>query len=88
MAVSFLMLFTAAIILKKGFKPALYFLIAWSIFLFGIILWVMKDLGVLPYNNFTNYTMQAGAAIETVLLSFALAARINVYKKELLEALE
>ena len=37
---------------------------------------------VLPFNNFTRYTMQIGTAIETVLLSFALADRINILKKE------
>ena len=37
---------------------------------------------VLPFNNFTRYTMQIGSAIETVLLSFALADRINILKRE------
>ncbi|NCP46600.1 MAG: GHKL domain-containing protein, partial [Flavobacteriales bacterium] len=67
--------------------PAKYFLIAWSVFLIGIFLWVLKDIGVLPYNNLTNNFMQIGSGIETVLLSFALAARINIYKKERLEAI-
>ena len=88
MLVSFYMLATAIYIVKKGFLPAKYFLIAWSIFLLGVIAFIMKDLGVLPYNNFTRYTMQIGSAIETVLLSFALAARINIYKRERLDALE
>ena len=87
MVVALLMLVFAFLISKKGYPPAKYFLIAWSVFLIGIFLWVLKDIGVLPYNNLTNNFMQIGSGIETVLLSFALAARINIYKKERLEAI-
>ena len=79
---SFYMLFVAIMIVKKGYKPANYFLVAWSIFLLGVMIFVLKNIETLPFNNFTRYTMQIGSAIETVLLSFALAARINVYKQE------
>ncbi len=40
------------------------------------------DAGLIPANVFTNYTMQIGSAIEAILLSFALADRINILKKE------
>jgi signal transduction histidine kinase len=86
--VSVFMLITVVIIVRKGYEPAKYFLMAWIIFLLGVIIYILKDLGVLPFNNFTRYTMQIGSAIETVLLSFALAAKINIYKKERLEALQ
>lgn len=80
--VSFYMLFVAIMIVRKGYQPAKYFLAAWSIFLLGVIGFVLKNVGVLPFNDFTRYTMHIGSAVETVLLSFALAARINQYKKE------
>lgn len=79
-------LFVAAVISRKGFRPARFFLLAWSIFLLGICIFVMKDFGVLPYNAFTRYTMPLGSAIEVVMLSFALADRINTLKKEKEEA--
>jgi two-component system NtrC family sensor kinase len=82
MIVSVFMLITPIIIIRKGFKPAKYFLLAWSVFLLGIIIYVLKDFEILPFNNFTRYTMQIGSAIETVLLSFALADKINILKKE------
>ena len=81
-SVSFYMLFVAIMIVRKGYQPAKYFLIAWSIFLLGVIGFVLKNVGILPFNDFTRYTMHIGSAAETVLLSFALAARINIYKKE------
>jgi len=73
---------------KLGDRPAKFFLIAWTILLLGAILFVLKDYGILPYNNFTNYTLPVGSALETILLSFALADKINTYKKERLEAIQ
>jgi len=67
---------------KNGYKPALFFLIAWSVFLLSVIIYVLKNLNVLPYNNFTLYALQIGSALEVILLSFALADKINIYKAE------
>jgi signal transduction histidine kinase len=61
---------------------AKYFLIAWITFIFGIVFFVLKDYNVIPYNSFSTNTMPAGSAIELVLISFALANRINILKKE------
>jgi len=67
---------------KRHFKPAGYYLIAWSILIVGAMLFVLKDYGIIPYNNFTVYLMQISSAIEVMLLSFALADKINFFKKE------
>lgn len=72
----------AITIARKGYRPAKFFLIAWTIFLIGLILFVLKNLGILPYNYLTNYTIQIGIAIEVTLLSFALADKLNILKKE------
>jgi two-component system NtrC family sensor kinase len=78
-----IIIFAAAIIISlQGFRPARLFLLAWTIFLIGIVLFVLRNLGVLPYNNYTNYTMQVGTALEVTLLSLALADRINIFKAE------
>ncbi|SOD14453.1 7TM diverse intracellular signaling domain-containing protein [Pedobacter xixiisoli] len=67
---------------KKHFKPAGFYLIAWSILLVGAVLFILKDYGILPYNTFTTYLLQISSAIEVMLLSFALADKINYFKKE------
>ncbi|MDQ7948176.1 MAG: 7TM diverse intracellular signaling domain-containing protein [Pedobacter sp.] len=67
---------------KKHFNPAGYYLFAWSILLVGAILFIMKDYGILPYNNFTIYLLQITSSIEVMLLSFALADKINFFKRE------
>lgn len=85
---SLYMLFVSFKIARKGYRPAKFFTIAWSFFLIGVFIYAMKSYGLLPYNNFTVYLMPIGSAVETVLLSFALADRINIYKKERLEVIE
>lgn len=82
------MLIVGIVVVKKGYKPAMFFLVAWSPMLVGIIISVLKDINILPANNFTNYTMPAGSALEVILLSFALADRINILKKEKEESQE
>ncbi|MES2513545.1 MAG: 7TM diverse intracellular signaling domain-containing protein [Bacteroidota bacterium] len=79
---SLFMLYVGFKIARMGYRPAKFFTIAWSFFLVGVFIHAMKSSGILPYNNFTVYTMTLGSAIETILLSFALADRINILKKE------
>lgn len=67
---------------RKGNRPAKFFLIAWFVFLVGLILFAFRNLNILPYNYFTNYTLQLGIAVEVLLLSIALADKINELKKQ------
>lgn len=67
---------------EKKYRPALFFIIAWAVFIASIIVFVLKDMGVIPYNNLTISGLQIGSAIEVLLLSFALADRINILKAE------
>ncbi len=70
------------VISRKGYRPAVFFMISWLVFLLGVFIFVFKNLGILPYNVYTVYTMPVGSAMEVLLLSFALADRINILKKE------
>jgi signal transduction histidine kinase len=80
--ISSFILFIAVKLANEGNRSAKFFIIAWLVFLIGVIVYALKNMGILPYNNFTIYTMPAGSAIEAILLSFALADRINILKKE------
>lgn len=66
----------------KKFKPAGYYLASWSFLFFGMLIFILKDYEILPYNNYTTYAVQFTSVIEVMLLSFALADRINFFKKE------
>lgn len=66
----------------RGSRPARFFLLAWTMFFTGVVLFVLRNLGILPYSGYTNYTMPIGAALEVIMLSLALADRINTFKAE------
>lgn len=72
----------ALVILNTGFRPAKFFLAAWGILLVGAVIFVLKDFNILPFNIYTNYSLQAASVAEVVLLSFALADKINIFRKE------
>ncbi|MES2382904.1 MAG: 7TM diverse intracellular signaling domain-containing protein [Pseudomonadota bacterium] len=57
---------------------ARYFLTAWAVLLLGVATLVLHNTGVLPSNLLTANALLIGSALEMVLLSFALADRINV----------
>lgn len=63
--------------LARRHPGARYFLIAWSLLLLGVGMLALRNLGWLPTTLFTTYGMQIGSALEMLLLSFALADRIQ-----------
>lgn len=79
---TFVLLFVSLYVMIKGFQAAKYFFAAWSVLLAGSVIFLLKDYGVLPYNLYTSYAFQGASAVEMALLSFGLANRINILKKE------
>lgn len=75
-------LWVAVTVARKGVRAARFFLTAWCIFLAGIIVFVAKDWGLVPYNDLTKYMMTIGSSFEVVLLSLGLADKINVLRRE------
>ncbi len=69
----------------KGFRPARYFMIAFSVYFLGGVVGALSRV-VLPFNFFTEQADQIGFAIQVILLSLGLADRINTMKKEKEEA--
>ncbi len=67
---------------RKGSRAAGFFLLAWTAFLVGVVVFILKDAGGLPFTQMTQYAMPFGSAVEGVLLSFALADRINILRRE------
>ncbi|HXA00514.1 MAG TPA: HAMP domain-containing sensor histidine kinase, partial [Cytophagaceae bacterium] len=68
--------------LLQGVRPARFFLIAWSIFLIGLVVFVLKTNGFIHHNLFTSSIMQVGSGMEAILLSLALGDRYNTMKKD------
>lgn len=70
------------ICLYRNFKPARYFMIAWSALLTGMIMYTFKTFGLLPANFITDFAIQIGSAFEVILLSLALADRMRLLMLE------
>ncbi|MFT5716542.1 MAG: diguanylate cyclase (GGDEF)-like protein [Oleiphilaceae bacterium] len=62
---------------SKGQTAARYFTIAWVFLMLGAIISALSKFGVFPSNSFTENAVNWGSAIESILLSFALADRFN-----------
>ncbi|WP_109019780.1 7TM diverse intracellular signaling domain-containing protein [Leptospira kobayashii] len=78
--------FAGIVSFMKNYKPARYYLLAFSALILSGLLAVSKFLNVLGSNFFTDYGLYIGSGMEVVLLSLALASRINIIKKEKEEA--
>ncbi len=63
---------------RQKHPGARYFLTAWAVLLLGVATLVMHNTGMVPSNLLTANSLLIGSALEMVLLSFALADRINV----------
>jgi diguanylate cyclase (GGDEF)-like protein len=74
--------------LRRDYPGARYFLLAWTLLLLGVAVLAMRNMGWVPTTTLTLHSMQIGSALELLLLSFALADRINVMRREKDQATE
>ena len=72
----------AYVMLFKKYKAARFFVVAWTTFLIGIFAYALMLAGIFPQNVFTVHAMPTGSFVEVILLSFALADRINALRQE------
>lgn len=62
---------------RHGQYSAKFFLISWGTLCVGGVLASLRQLDLIPTNWFTSYALQISSSIEMLLLSFALASRIQ-----------
>lgn len=67
---------------------ARHFSFAWATLLLGVLLTALHNLGFLPSHPFITHAMLLGSAVEMLALSFSLADRIHVSRREASEAQE
>ncbi len=77
-----LSIFVAVRALLDGYRPARYFLLAWAGLLFFILFGALRNFALVPTNIVTIYGLHFGFALDVLLLSFALADRINILRRE------
>lgn len=88
LAVVFLLylMVVAAVLMRRGSRPARFYLLAWGVLMAGAVLYYLQLAGVLPANALTNNALQIGSALEFMLLALGLADKINTLKAENLAA--
>ena len=77
-----IIIFIAAIQAAQGHKAAYYFVLAFLVLSLAVTLYVLKVFQLLPGNWLLEHAIQFGAALEALLLSFALAHRMTTLKEE------
>jgi PAS domain S-box-containing protein len=75
------MVIVGIVSVKRGFAGAKYFVLAWTLLLFGVVTLALHNTGVIPSNFLTANALLVGSALEMVMLSFALGDRINVARR-------
>lgn len=70
-----------AVLSLRGNRTAIIYLVSWLFFIFGALALTARNFGLIPNTIFSQYAIFIGSAIEILLLSFALAQRINQVQK-------
>lgn len=70
----------------EGRPSAKYYTVAWALFYGGGIVLALSKLAIIEQNVFTENALQFGSLLEAVLLSFALAERMNIERTLRLDA--
>ncbi len=70
--------------LRRGYRPAIYFLVSWAFTVAGGAVGMATFTSLLPANFFTLHGFLFGAAAELMLLSLALADRIKFMEDQML----
>jgi len=72
--------------LKHSPRTARFYTLAWSAYFAGIVLKSSSKMGFLPYSMFTEYAGNIGAVVGIIIISLALADRINSERRAKVDA--
>lgn len=67
---------------RQGYRPATFFLIAWSVLFASLLVNALSKLGIVGYSLTTENSMALGSFMESFLLTLALADRFNHIRHE------
>jgi signal transduction histidine kinase len=68
--------------LKKGFRPAAFYILGFTFFTLGDFIFMLSENAKIHQTLLGNYSLQIGSSLEAIILSFALANKLNIFKKE------
>ncbi len=82
LSVALLTMLSGLLLWAKGYRPARYYVLATVGYFLSLIAYPLQSFGILPVTEISDLYVLFGSALEMVLLSFALADRINHMKQE------
>ena len=65
-----------------GYRPARYFMLAWTGLVLFILIGALRNFALVPTTFVAIYGLHIGFALDVLLLSFALGDRINLLRRE------
>lgn len=68
--------------MARGYRPARYFMLAWTLFYTSIIVAALYNAGLFPPSIWIDYSVEIGVATEALLLSLGLGTRFNEIRRE------
>jgi signal transduction histidine kinase len=83
---TFLMVLLGILVVRKGYPPARYYMIAWGVLFFSIAIFLLNVAKILPETNTIYLILPFGGVVEVILLSFGLGNRIKTIEKEKINA--
>jgi len=81
-ATAMVLLITGTSAILRGNTSAWFFISGFSVYILGYIIFALKTSSLLPLTAFTEYSVQVGAALQVILLSFAIGVRIREIRHE------
>jgi|GEM_PF-1609356 len=80
--VPILLVYTAGASWRNGHRLSKYYLLASGLLLAGVVVFVLRGLGVVSHGFVPTYALSAAGAGEVVLFSLALAERVRALERE------
>jgi signal transduction histidine kinase len=69
-------------VMRRGFPPARYFMLAWSFFLIAVFVAALHNAGLLPGTPLIDIAVMLGVVSQVTLLSIGLGARFEQMRQE------
>lgn len=78
--------FILGVIHSKGNENRPFYILAWGWLFAGVSIFAVAKLGIIPFNLFTNYSIQLGSALELLTFAVAMAKRLHTEKETRIQA--
>jgi serine phosphatase RsbU (regulator of sigma subunit) len=78
----------AVLAIRKNLQQAKLFLLAFSVLILSVFGFVLKNFGILPSNFLTDFGLQIGSSLESILLSIGIVLRFKSTRETALESLQ